>query len=94
MLETTLLEIVKANEDIVELIGSRLISVETGSIKHIKKTNINHIKPVEYKAKINGETILINEYKGKFKGDRTFHIPKLNKTYTLRELKKFLKEGN
>lgn len=94
MLELELLEIVKPNNEVVELIGTRLVELNDGSIKHIKKTNINHIMPVEYKVKINDEMILINEYKGRFKGDRSFHIPKLNKTYTLREIKQFLKERN
>lgn len=92
MLELELLEVVKPNNEVIELIGPRLVELNDGSIKHIKKTNINHVLPVQYIIKINGETILINEYKGKFKGDRMFHMPSLNKTYTLKEIKQFLKE--
>lgn len=36
MLELEVLEIVKPNNEIVELIGTRLVELNDGSIKHIK----------------------------------------------------------
>ena len=90
MLEFNVLEEFKPNEEVLELIGDRLIDVSHGSVRTVKRTNIKTITPITYKITLNNETIVICEYEGEIRGNKSFFIPELGEAYSLKEIKKIL----
>ena len=91
MLKFTLLENVEPNPDILGILKDRTTVVSKGKIQRINKTNIKTVLPVIYQVVHNKQTIHIYEYKGNFKSDRNFYVLELHKTYSLKEIKHFLK---
>ena len=89
MLKFKVIEELKPNTEILELMVNYNFIIKKGQIKHLTNTNLKFIKPTEYI--ITYPTILtIYEYKANEISNKPFYIKKLNQKYNLNEIKEIL----
>ena len=89
MFEFEVIQKLKANDEILEIIKSYNYTVKNGKIKHLKATNLQFIEPTEYL--ITYPTILtIYEYKVNEIANKSFYIKEYKQKYNLKEIKQIL----
>ena len=89
MFEFEILQDLKPNAEILEIIKNYEYIVKNGRIKHLKSTNLQFIEPTEYL--ITYPTILtIFEYKVNEIASKNFYIKEHKQKYNLKEIKQIL----
>ena len=89
MLKFKVIEELKPNTEILELMVNYNFIIKKGQIKHLTNTNLKFIKPTEYI--INSPTTLtIYEYKVNEISNKPFYIKEHNQKYYLNEIKEIL----
>ena len=86
MFEFEVIQDLRPNAEILEIIKDYEYTVKNGKIKHLKTTNLQFIEPTEYL--ITYPTILtIYEYKVNEIANRNFYIKEHKQKYNLKEIK-------
>ena len=91
MLEFKIIETLKPNTEILEVIKDYTYKVKKGAIKHILHTNLQVIEPTEYIITY-PITLTILEYKVNEISNKPFYIKEHNQKYNLKEIKEILKK--
>ncbi len=91
MLEFKILETLKPNTELLELIKDYRYKVKKGKIKHLLHTNLQVIEPTEYKITY-PTTLTILEYKVNEISNKPFYIKEHNQKYNLKEIIQILKK--
>lgn len=89
MFEFEVIQELKPNDEILEIIKSYEYKVKNGKIKHLKATNLQFIKPTEYLITY-PTTLTILEYKVNEIANRNFYIKEHKQKYNLKEIKQIL----
>ena len=91
MLEFKVIEKLKPNKDLNDILKDFKYKVKLGQIKTIIHTNLKVITPTEYQ--ITYPTILtILEYKVNEISNKPFYIKEHNQKYNIKEITQFLKK--
>ncbi len=89
MFEFEVIQELKANDEILEIIKSYNYTVKNGKIKHLKATNLQFIEPTEYLITY-PTTLTIFEYKVNEIVNKNFYIKEHHQKYNLKEIKQIL----
>ena len=89
MFEFEVIQDLKPNDEILEIIKSYNYTVKNGKIKHLKATNLKFIKPTEYLITY-PTTLTIFEYKVNEIASKNFYIKEHKQKYNLKEIKQIL----
>ena len=89
MLKFKVIEELKPNTEILELLENHTYTIKKGQIKYLTNTNLKFIKPTEYIIK-SPTTLTIYEYKVNEISNKRFYIKELNQKYNLNEIKEIL----
>ncbi len=89
MLEFKTIEILEPNLDILEIINNYRYKSKKGKIKHLLKTNLQFIEPIQYIITY-PITLTILEYKVNEISNKPFYIKEYNEKYSLKEIKQIL----
>ncbi len=89
MLKFKVIEELKPNTEILELLQNYNYTIKKGQIRHLTNTNLKFIRPTEYIIK-SPTTLTIYEYKVNEISNKPFYIKELNQKYNLIELKEIL----
>ena len=91
MLEFKVIESLKPNKDLTDILKDFIYKVKLGQIKTIIYTNLKVITPTEYQ--ITYPTILtIFEYQVNEISNKPFYIKEHNQKYNIKEIAHFLKK--
>lgn len=91
MLEFKIIETLKPNTKILEVIKDYTYKIKKGAIKHILHTNLQVIEPTIYLITY-PTTLTILEYKINEISNKPFYIKEHNQKYNLKEIIQFLKK--
>ena len=91
MLEFKVIENLKPNKDLTDILKDFKYTVKLGQIKPILHTNLQVIIPTEYKI-IYPTTLTILEYKVNEISNKPFYIKEHNQKYNIKEITQFLKK--
>ena len=92
MLEFKVIENLKPNKDLTDILKDFKYTVKLGQIKKtILHTNLQVIIPTEYKI-IYPTTLTILEYKVNEISNKPFYIKEHNQKYNIKEITQFLKK--
>ena len=91
MLEFKVIENLKLNKDLTDLLKNFKYKVKLGKIKTIIHTNLQVIIPTEYKITY-PTTLTILEYKVNEISNKPFYIKEHNQKYNIKEIAKILKK--
>ena len=91
MLEFKIMETLKPNTEILEVVKGYTYKVKKGAIKHILHTNLQVIEPTEYLITY-PTTLTILEYKVNEISNKPFYIKEHNQKYNLKEITQILKK--
>ena len=89
MLEFKIIQELKPNTEILEIIKSYTYITKNGKVKQLLKTNMQFIEPTEYIITY-PTTLTILEYKVNEISNKPFYIKERNDKYTLKEIKQIL----
>ena len=89
MFEFEIIQELKPNDEILEIIKGYNYTVKNGKIKHLKATNLQFIEPTEYLITY-PTTLTILEYKVNEIANKNFYIKEHKKKYNLKEIKQIL----
>ena len=89
MFEFETVQELKPNNEILEIIKSYEYTVKNGKIKHLKATNLQFIKPIEYLITY-PSTLTIYEYKVNEIANKNFYIKEHKQKHNLKEIKQIL----
>ena len=89
MFEFEVIQEIKANDEILEIIKNYDYTVRNGKIKHLKATNLQFIEPIEYLITY-PTTLTIYEYKVNEIANKSFYIKEHKLKYNLKEIKQIL----
>ena len=89
MFEFEVIQYLKPNDEILEIIQDYNYTVKNGKIKHLKATNLQFIEPTEYLITY-PTTLTILEYKVNEIANRNFYIKEHKQKYNLKEIKQIL----
>ena len=89
MLEFNVIQELKPNTEILEIIKSYTYKTKNGKVKHLLKTNLQFIEPTEYLITY-PTTLTIFEYKVNEINSKNFYIKEHNQKYNLKEIKQIL----
>ena len=89
MFEFEVIQNLKPNDEILEIIKSYVYTVKNGKIKHLKATNLQFIEPTEYLITY-PTTLNILEYKVNEIANKPFYIKEHKQKYNLKEIKQIL----
>ena len=89
MLEFKILEELKPNEELLDIIKDYKYKVTKGKVKTLLHTNLQFIKPTEYIITY-PTTLTILEYKVNEINNKPFYIKEHNEKYNLKEIKQIL----
>ena len=89
MFEFEVIEEIKPNTEILEIIKKYTFTIKNGKVKHLLKTNLQFIEPTEYTI-IVPTTLTIFEYKVNEISSKNFYIKEHNQKYNLKEIKHIL----
>ena len=79
----------KPNDEILEIIKNYYYTVRNGKIKHLKATNLQFIEPTEYLITY-PSTLTIFEYKVNEISNMNFYVKEHNQKYNLKDIKQIL----
>ena len=89
MLKFKVIEELKPNSELLELIENYNYTIKKRKIRHLTNTNLKFVKPTEYI--INSPTTLtIYEYKVNEISNKPFYIKEHDEKYNLKEIKQIL----
>ena len=91
MLEFKVIENLKPNKDLTNLLKDFKYEVKLGQIKTILHTNLQVVIPTEYQI-IYPTTLTILEYKVNEISNKPFYIKEHNQKYNIKEIAKILKK--
>ena len=91
MLEFKVIENLKPNKDLTDILKNFKYTVKSGQIKTILNTNLQVIIPTEYKITY-PTTLTILEYKVNEISNKSFYIKEHNQKYNFKEITQFLKK--
>ena len=91
MLKFEIIETLKPNTEILEIIKDYTYKVKKGTIKHLLHTNLQGIEPTEYLITY-PTTLTILEYKINEISNKPFFIKEHNQKYSLSKLIQILKK--
>lgn len=89
MFEFEVIQYLKPNDEILEIIKTYGYTVKNGKIKHLKTTNLQFIEPTEYLITF-PITLTIYEYKVNEIANKLFYIKEHKQKYNLKEIKQIL----
>ena len=89
MLEFKIIQELKPNEELLEIIKNYNYTIKNGKIKHLMATNLQFIEPTEYLITY-PTTLTILEYKVNEISNKPFFIKEYNQKYNLKEIKQIL----
>ena len=89
LLEFKIIQELKPNTEIIEIIKSYTYITKNGKVKHLLKTNLQFVEPTEYLITY-PTTITILEYKVNEISSKNFYIKENNQKYNLKEIKQIL----
>lgn len=89
MFEFEVIQDLKPNDEILEIIKNYEYTVKSSKIKHLKATNLQFIEPIEYLITY-PSTLTILEYKVNEIINRNFYIKEYKQKYNLKEIKQIL----
>ena len=89
MLEFKVIENLKPNKDLTDILKNFKYKVKLGQIKTILHTNLQVIIPTEYQITY-PTTLTILEYKVNEISNKPFYIKEYNEKYNLKEIKQIL----
>ena len=91
MLEFKVIEKLKPNKDLTDILKDFKYKVKLGQIKTIIHTNLQVITPTEYQITY-PTTLAILEYKVNEISNKPFYIKEHNQKYNIKEITQFLKK--
>lgn len=91
MFEFKVIENLKPNKGLTDILKNFEYTVKLGQIKTILHTNIQVVIPTEYKI-IYPTTLTILEYKVNEISNKPFYIKEHNQKYNIKEITQFLKK--
>ena len=91
MLEFKVIENLRPNKGLIDILKNFKYKVKLGQIKTILNTNLQVIIPTEYKITY-PTTLTILEYKVNEISNKTFYIKEHNQKYNIKEITQFLKK--
>ena len=91
MLEFKVIEKLKPNKDLTDILKDFKYKVKLGQIKTIIHTNLQLITPTEYQITY-PTTLAILEYKVNEISNKPFYIKEYNQKYNIKEIAHFLKK--
>lgn len=91
MLEFKVIENLKPNKGLTDILKNFEYTVKLGQIKTILHTNLQVVIPTEYKI-IYPTTLTILEYKINEISNKPFYIKEHNQKYNIKEITQFLKK--
>lgn len=86
MFEFEIIQELKPNEEILEIIKGYDYTIKNGTIKHLEATNLQFIEPTEYLITYPC-TLNIYEYKVNEISNKPFYIKEHKQKYNLKEIK-------
>ena len=89
MLEFKIIQELKPNEELLEIIKNYNYTIKNGKIKHLIATNLQFIEPTEYLITY-PITLTILEYKANEISSKPFYIKEYQQKYNLKERKQIL----
>ena len=89
MLEFKIIQELKPNEEILEIIKNYNYTIKNRKIKHLMATNLQFIEPTEYRITY-PITLTILEYKVNEISSKPFYIKEHQQKYNLKEVKQIL----
>ena len=89
MLEFKIIQELKPNTEILEIIKNYTYIIENGKDKHLINTNLQFVEPTEYII-TSPTTLTILEYKVNEISNKPFYIKEHNQKYNLKEIKQIL----
>lgn len=89
MLEFKIIQELKPNTEILEIIKYYTYETKNGKVKHLTNTNLQFIEPTEYLITY-PTTLTILEYKVNEISNKPFYIKEYNQKYCLKEIKQIL----
>ena len=89
MFEFEVIQELKPNDELMEIIKNYEYTVKNGKIKHLNGTNLQFIEPTEYLI-IYPITLTIYEYKVNEIANKPFYIKEHKLKYNLKEIKQIL----
>lgn len=90
MLEFKIIEELKPNADILEILKNYTYTIKDGKTKYLLQTNLKFIEPTEYLITY-PTTLTILEYKVNEISNKSFYIKEHNQKYNLKEIIQILK---
>ena len=91
MLEFKVIEKLKPNKDLTDILKDFKYTVKLGQIKNILHTNLQVVIPTEYQISY-PTTLTILEYKVNEISNKPFYIKEHNQKYNIKEITQFLKK--
>lgn len=91
MIKFKVIENLKPNKDLIDILKNFKYTVKLGQIKTILHTNLQVIIPTEYKITY-PTALTILEYKVNEISNKPFYIKKHNQKYNFKEIAQFLKK--
>ena len=91
MLKFKVIENLKPNKDLMDILKDFKYKVKLGKIKTIIHTNLKVITPTEYQITY-PTTLTILEYKVNEISNKPFYIKEHNQKYNIKEITQFLKK--
>ena len=89
MLGFKIIQILKPNTEILEIINDYKYKIKNGKIKNLLRTNLQVIEPTEYLITY-PTTLTILEYKVNEISNKPFYIKEHKQKYNLKEIKQIL----
>ena len=89
MFEFEIIQELKQNDDILEIIKCYNYTIKNGKIKHLKATNLQFIEPTHYLITY-PIALTIFEYKVNEVSNKNFYIKEHKQKYNLKEIKQIL----
>ena len=89
MLKFKIIQELKPNEELLEIIKNYNYTIKNGKIKHLMVTNLQFIEPTEYLI-THPITLTILEYKVNEISNKAFYIKEYQQKYNLKEVKQIL----
>ena len=90
MLKFKIVQELKPNTEILEIIKDYTYTIKNGKVKHLLHTNLQFIEPTEYII-TSPIMLTILEYKVNEISNKPFYIKERNQKYSLSEIIKILK---
>lgn len=91
MLAFEVIENLKTNKDLIDILKDFKYKVKLGQIKTIRHTNLKVITPTEYQITYPA-TLTILEYKVNEISNKPFYIKQNNQKYNIKEITQLLKK--